>query len=55
MNNSIIKNMSKMKMLKQLEYLVAFQVECLKMGEWDDFDKAEGKIKDLEKKIISID
>lgn len=44
--------MSKLEMVKQLEYLVAFQVECLRDGNWEDFDKAEGKIKDLETKIL---
>jgi len=47
--------MSKLEMLKKLEYLVAFQVECLEGGNWDDFDKAESKIRDLENKIIKTE
>jgi len=45
--------MQKFKLVKQLEYLVAFQAECLSNGDWDSFDKAEDKIKKLEEAIIS--
>lgn len=44
--------MSKLELLKKLEYLVAFQVECLKEGNWEDYDRVEGKIKELEIKIV---
>lgn len=44
--------MQKLELVKQLEYLVAFQAECLSSGDWDSFDKAEGKIKKLEEAII---
>jgi hypothetical protein len=38
--------------IKKLEALVAFQKECLNIGNWDDYDKAENKIKTLENEII---
>lgn len=44
--------MHKLELVKQLEYLVAFQAECLSSGDWDSFDKAEEKIKKLEEAII---
>ena len=44
--------MSKFEMIKKLEYLVAFQSDCLKQGSWDEFDKVEDSIKKLEKTIL---
>jgi hypothetical protein len=44
--------MSKFELIKKLEYMVAFQANCLADGDWDGFDKTEGVIKDLEKKIL---
>lgn len=41
-----------METLKQLEYLIAFQADCLAKGDWDSFDKAENEIKKLEKAIL---
>jgi hypothetical protein len=38
--------------IKQLEYMIAFQNNCLRDGNWEDFDKAEGEVKKLEEKII---
>jgi hypothetical protein len=45
-------NMSKFEMLKQLEYLIAFQVNCLNEGNWDDFDRTQDRIKSLEDQIL---
>ncbi|MFA5926189.1 MAG: hypothetical protein WC831_04625 [Parcubacteria group bacterium] len=47
--------MSKFELLKQLEYLIAFQSNCLAGGDWESFDKTEGEIKRLEEKIIHWD
>jgi len=47
--------MQKLELVKQLEYLVAFQAECLSSGDWESFDKAEDKIKKLEEAIIGQD
>lgn len=47
--------MSKLELLKQLEYLIAFQANCLACGDWDSFDKTEGEIRKLEDKIIHWD
>lgn len=44
--------MSKFEMIKQLEYLVAFQTECLRSGDWDNFDMLENQIKNLESAIL---
>ncbi len=44
--------MSKLEMIKQLEYLIAFQTRCLNEGNWSDFDKVENEIKKLEEKIL---
>lgn len=46
--------MSKFELLKQLEYLIAFQANCLNAGNWEDFDITENKIKQLEEEIIRI-
>ncbi len=47
--------MSKFELLKQLEYLIAFQADCLASGDWDSFDKAENEVKKIEEKIINWD
>ena len=45
--------MQKLELIKQLEYLIAFQAECLSSGDWESFDKAEEKRKKLEEAILS--
>ena len=42
-------------LLKKLEALVLFQKDCLNGEDWDDFDKAESEIKNLENKIINVE
>ena len=44
--------MSKLEVLKKLEYLIAFQSQCLARGDWEDFDKTEGQVKELEEWIL---
>lgn len=44
--------MSKLEMLKQLEYLVAFQTNCLEKGDWHDFDLLQNSISKLEENIL---
>lgn len=44
--------MSKFELLKKLEYLVAFQANCLNKGDWNEFDAIESEIKKLEKTIL---
>jgi hypothetical protein len=44
--------MSKLELIKQLEYLSAFQAECLRNKDWDSFDKAERKIDELETLLL---
>lgn len=44
--------MSKFEMIKKLEYLVAFQSDCLKNGNWSEFDLLEDTIKRLETQIL---
>jgi len=39
-------------MIKKLEYLIAFQSDCLQSGDWEDFDLIEDSIKRLEISII---
>ncbi|EKD58393.1 MAG: hypothetical protein ACD_56C00141G0023 [uncultured bacterium] len=39
-------------MIKQLEYLVAFQANCLEKGDWDNFDRIQNSIQKLEKGIM---
>lgn len=46
--------MSKLELIKQLEYLIAFQSDCLAKGNWEEFDKAENNISKLENKILSL-
>ncbi len=45
--------MKKLELVKQLEYLIAFQSNCLSTGDWESFDKVEEKIKKLEEEIVS--
>ncbi|HEX8974582.1 MAG TPA: hypothetical protein VF817_03800 [Patescibacteria group bacterium] len=44
--------MSKLEMIKKLEYLVAFQSNCLEKGDWENFDHLENAIKSLESQIL---
>jgi len=44
--------MSKLEILKELETMIAFQIVCLDEGNWNDFDKAEDRVKDLEINIL---
>lgn len=44
--------MTQFEIVKQLEYLIAFQTNCLRDGNWDEFDRTENQIKDLEEEII---
>jgi hypothetical protein len=44
--------MSKFELIKKLEYLVAFQTNCLQKGDWEVFDKLENEIKKLEKELL---
>lgn len=46
------KNMEELELIKKLEYLIAFQNECLNKGDWDNFDKTETSIKNLEQMIL---
>lgn len=45
--------MTKLEIIKQLEYLIAFQADCLSNGDWESFDKAEDEIKKLENSIVT--
>ena len=44
--------MSKFELIKKLEYLVAFQTNCLQKGNWETFDKVENEIKKLERELL---
>ncbi len=44
--------MSKFELLKELEYLIAFQKDCLDRGDWDNFDRIEGEVEKIEEKIL---
>lgn len=44
--------MTQFELIKQLEYLVAFQTNCLSEGKWETFDRTENTIRDLEEKIM---
>jgi hypothetical protein len=46
--------MSKLELLKKLEYLIAFQKDCLNSGDWESFDKLENEIKGLEAEILKM-
>jgi hypothetical protein len=39
-------------LVKRLEALVAFQKECLDIGNWEDYDKVEVKIKRAENELL---
>jgi hypothetical protein len=45
--------MKEFKIIKQLEYLIAFQNECLNKGDFENFDKTENAIKKLEEALVS--
>lgn len=45
--------MTQLELIKQLEYLIAFQTNCLLGGNWETFDKAEDTVKSLEEKILT--
>ena len=45
--------MTKYELIKKLEYLIAFQSDCLASGDWDEFDRAENQIKRLEERILA--
>lgn len=44
--------MTKFEMVKELEYLIAFQSTCLQKGDWEAFDHLEDSIKKLESNIL---
>jgi len=44
--------MSQFELLKKLEYLVAFQTNCLNEGNWETFDKIENEIEKIEKELL---
>lgn len=46
--------MSKFELVKKLEFLIAFQSECLHNGNWKEFDIVENEIKNLEQKILKF-
>lgn len=45
--------MRKIELIKKLEYLIAFQSNCLLGGDWESFDRTENEIKKLEEKLTS--
>lgn len=47
------KHMSKLEMIKKLEYMVAFQANCLENGDWENFDKLQNNISVLENRILN--
>ena len=44
--------MNEFEIIKQLEYLIAFQNNCLNKGDWENFDKSENAIKKLEEALV---
>jgi len=44
--------MTPFEIVKKLEYLVAFQSDCLQNGDWEAFDHSEDSIKKLETHIL---
>lgn len=46
--------MEEFETIKKLEYLIAFQSDCLNKGDWENFDKAENSIKKLEEVLIDL-
>jgi hypothetical protein len=47
--------MQKLELIKQLEFLIAFQADCLASGDWDSFDRTQNTIKKLEEAIIGCE
>lgn len=45
--------MEEFKIIKKLEYLIAFQNECLHKGDFENFDKTENEIKKTEEALIN--
>jgi hypothetical protein len=45
----------KFEIVKKLEYMVAFQQDCLNSGNWDEFDRLAEEIKKLELEIMEAD
>lgn len=45
--------MNELEIIKQLEYLIAFQNNCLNNGDWENFDKSENAIKRLEEALVN--
>jgi hypothetical protein len=45
--------MKEFELIKQLEYLTAFQNDCLNKGDWNNFDKTEESIKKIEEALIN--
>lgn len=45
---------SKIELIKKLENMVSFQKDCLDSGDWNDFDKIENEIEELESKIVNF-
>ena len=44
----------RIKLIKKLEYLVAFQEDCLNQGNWDDYDRLENIIKKIEEELLHV-
>ncbi|MFZ2187248.1 MAG: hypothetical protein WAV46_01290 [Candidatus Moraniibacteriota bacterium] len=44
--------MTRFEMIKKLEYLIAFQSDCLCNGDWEVFDRLEDSIKRLELRLL---
>ena len=47
--------MKKFEMIKKLEFLIAFQSDCLSNGNWKEFDYLEDSIRKLETSILKND
>jgi hypothetical protein len=47
--------MKKLELIKKLEFLIAFQTDCLASGDWDSFDRAQDTIKKLEEAILGCE
>ena len=46
--------MTKLELLKKLEYLIAFQADRLQTGDWESFDRAENEVKKIEEKLVQL-
>ncbi len=46
--------MEEFEIIKKLEYLIAFQNECLHKGDFENFDKTENEIKKIEETLIDL-